>query len=71
MSFFGGNSNPPVQPPPPPSAPPPNPPSFGMSTVAAGERRTRGGQGYGSTILTSGAGLTTPASTARKTLLGQ
>lgn len=69
--MFGGNSNPPVQPPPPPVAPPPNAPTFGMNTAAAAQRQTRGSGGYGSTILTSGAGLTTQASTARKTLLGQ
>jgi hypothetical protein len=69
--MFGSNPTPPVQPPPVPTPPPPNAPTFGISTQAAGQRATRTGQGYGSTILTSGAGLTTPAATARKTLLGQ
>jgi hypothetical protein len=69
--MFGGNSTPPVQPPPIPTPPPPNAPTFGLSTAAAASRQNRPGQGYGSSILTSGAGLTTPANTARKSLLGQ
>lgn len=69
--MFGGNSTPPVQPPAAPLPPPPNPPSFGANTRAAGDRAAQPGMGFGSTILTSGAGLTTPANTTRKTLLGQ
>lgn len=69
--MFGGNSSPPVQAPAPPAPPPPNAPTFGMSTMNAGKRNNPIGAGYGSTLLTSGAGLTTPASTAKKTLLGQ
>lgn len=69
--MFGSNSSPPIQPPPPPAPPPANAPTFGMSTMNAGKRNTQGGMGFGSTILTSGAGLTTQASTGRKTLLGQ
>lgn len=69
--MFGNNPTPPVQAPPPPSPPPPNAPSFGLSTQGAASRATRPGMGFGSTILTSGAGLTTQANTARKTLLGQ
>lgn len=68
--MFGGNSTPPIQPPPPPVPPPASAPTFGMSTMNAGKRNAPSGLG-GSTILTSGAGLTTQASTGRKTLLGQ
>jgi hypothetical protein len=69
--MFGGNSNPPIQPPAPPPPPPANAPTFGLSTQGAAQRATRPGMGFGSTILTSGAGLTAQANTARKTLLGQ
>jgi len=72
MSFFRSESGPMVaqgtSPPPIPSAPP-SPPTFGVNMFSS--RRQSGiGLGYGSTILTSGGGLTTPASTAKKTLLG-
>lgn len=68
--MFGGNSTPPVPPPPIPD-PPPQAPTFGSATQAAGRRNTSNQGGFNSTILTSGAGLTTPANTAKKTLLGQ
>ncbi len=70
MSFFGGQSSNPSPPPPPIPDPPANPPQFGSEmSKAAGKRAAQPGMGYGSTILTSG--LSAPANTARKTLLGQ
>lgn len=67
--MFGSSPNPPTPPPPIPD-PPPTPPTFGANMFSSGRRNTSSA-GFGSTLLTSGAGLTTPASTARKTLLGQ
>lgn len=68
--MFGPNqTTPPI--PPPISDAPPNPATFGSSTFAAGKRNTPSMGGFGSTILTGGQGLNTPANTGRKTLLGQ
>jgi hypothetical protein len=39
--------------------------------MAAGKRNAPSTGGFGSTILTGGQGLTAPANTQRKTLLGQ
>jgi hypothetical protein len=68
--MFGSQSSQTPVPPPIPD-PPPNPASFGASTFAAGKRNAPSTGGYGSTILTGGQGLTAPANTQRKTLLGQ
>lgn len=54
-----------------PTPPSVKPPTLGASTTAAGRRATPNLGGLGSTILTSGAGLTTRANVAGKTLLGQ
>lgn len=51
--------------------PPPNAPIFGSEqTRSAGDRSAGPMAGYGSTLLTGGEGLVTPATTAKKTLLG-
>jgi hypothetical protein len=60
-------------PPPVPDVPPaPNAPSTADASVQAAGARARGGAvgGLASTIATSPGGLTEPASTAKKSLLG-
>ena len=72
MCIFGGAPPTPALPSPPP-APAPVPQAQDPAVVRA---RTQSKQqaalaaGRGSTVLTSGLGLTTPATTAKKTLLG-
>ncbi len=61
----------PAAPPPPP--PPPNAPTManaGTQTAAA-RMRLQPNTGVGSTLLTGGQGLTSPALTGGKALLGQ
>ena len=66
MSFGGGgNSAPPPLPEAPP--PPPNPPMFGANATKGGNVRKPASGGFAGTIL---GGITTPASTSNKTLLG-
>lgn len=69
--MFGGGNSQPMVPPPPIPDPPPTPPTFGSNMFSANKKNMAPGMGYASTLLTSGGGLTTPASTAKKTLLGQ
>ena len=56
-------------------APPPPPPTPVDKTVEDAAARTKAqlaaAGGFGSTILTGGQGVTTPALTTNKTLLGQ
>lgn len=56
-------------------APPPPPPTPVDQTVEDAAARTKAqlaaAGGFGSTTLTSGQGVTTPAFTTNKTLLGQ
>jgi hypothetical protein len=59
----------PAPPPPPPIASPADPVVSQAATDAM--NRAKAAAGYGSTILTSPQGVTAPASTAFKTLLGQ
>ena len=72
MGFFGGPKSPP---PPPLPAPPPNPPQFANAQeLLAGQesqRRSAAGAQMSGTITTSPQGLTQPANTATKSLLGQ
>jgi hypothetical protein len=59
---------------PPPPAPPPPPQTPDEAAKAAGDAQKKVAQnaaGPGSTILTGPQGLTTPATTNQKTLLGQ
>jgi hypothetical protein len=55
--------------------PPPKPPRENAADVQAAKdrerRRAAGAYGPRATVLTSGAGVTSPATTAAKTLLGQ
>lgn len=71
MCFFSAPSMPA---PPPMPTPPPDPPQMAdkaVSDAANGVRaKAAAAQGYGSTLLTGGQGLSTPASTTQKTLLG-
>lgn len=73
MCFFSAPSMPP--PPPPPPAPPQPPKDADPAVKAARDdarRRAAGMQGYGSTIATTGLGVTGPATTTGlKNLLGQ
>ena len=73
MCFF---SSPSMPAPPPPPARPPEPPRDADPAVKAARddarRRAAGMQGYGSTIATSGQGVTGKAvTTALKNLLGE
>ena len=63
----------PPLPPAPPLPPPPVQPTDKAigDTAASAQARARAAAGYGSTIATSGQGVTAPASTLFKTLLGQ
>jgi hypothetical protein len=55
-----------------PPAPPPTPSDPAVSKAATDAmNRARAAAGYGSTILSSPQGVTGPASTTLKTLLGQ
>ena len=71
MCFASAPSTPAPPPLPPPVPPPPQPVSQDV-TRARERNRTRSAlaQGRSSTILTSGLGLTTPATTVPKTVLG-
>jgi hypothetical protein len=78
FSMPGMPTPPPMPPAPPtPPAPPASPTQADPAVKAAREearRRAAGLQGYGSTIATSGSGLSgkaAPLTTALKTLLGQ
>lgn len=69
MCFGGGGA--PAPPPPPP--PPPEQPQAPIAIDAAKDttrRRAINAAGMGSTLLTGAGGLTAPALTATKTLLG-
>jgi hypothetical protein len=59
----------------PPQMPPPpaNPPTFAdPSVMQAGKAAASRNQGgFGGTIMTSGQGLSSPANTSKKTLIGQ
>ena len=77
MCIFGSPSTPAAPPLPPPLPPPPPPPATPTAAdPAVAQARTRQRQraglagGRGSTVLTSGLGLLTPAGTVKKTLLG-
>lgn len=68
--MFGGGDTP--APPPPPPPPPATPTPADTSVIDAGTAvRNAAKGGVGSTIATSGAGLSTEATTERKSLLGQ
>ena len=71
MCFFGGASAPAPPPLPPPLPPPPTPadPEVARARSRQRERAALAGGRQG-TIKTSGLGLLTPASTAKKTLTG-
>ncbi len=70
MCVFGGQKQalpPPVQ----PIAPPPEPADKEVTRARDKARAAAAlAQGRGATILTSGLGLTSPAATAPKTILG-
>jgi hypothetical protein len=69
-----GSSPSPPAPPPPPPAPPELPRETDEAVKRAREderRRARAAVGRSGTILTGGTGLTAPATTEKKTLLGQ
>jgi hypothetical protein len=67
--FGGGGSTPP--PPKPPPVPPPAPTPADTSVVEAGQKvRSASKAGVGATIATGSGGLTTPANTGSKSLLG-
>ena len=72
MCIFGGPPSIPAPPAPPPPPPPPPKPQDPAVTSARARNRQQAAlaQGRGATILTSGLGLTTPATSAKKTLLG-
>lgn len=65
---------PPMPPVPEPPAPLPPPPQAQDPAIVRARTRSRQqaalAEGRGSTVLTSGLGLTTPASSTKKTLLG-
>jgi hypothetical protein len=69
MSFLAGDKpTPPPAPPPPPNAPT----MANANTQALGARqRMMPNSGTGSTLLTGGGGLSSPAITGGKSLLGQ
>jgi hypothetical protein len=71
--ILGGGGSAPA--PPPPLPPPPPPPSpgaaAGINAGADAANRLRERAGAASTIMTGPQGLTTPATTAPKSLLGQ
>jgi len=68
--FGGGGSSappPPKPPPPPPTAPTP----ADTTVIEAGQAtRSKGRTGIGSTVATGSGGLSTPATTSSKSLLG-
>ena len=68
MSFMA-----PKMTPPPPPPPPPSPPQMAdaRTQVMGANQRTRPNTGVGSTLLTGGQGLMSPAITGGKALLGQ
>ena len=69
--MFGGGGSPPPPPKPPPT-PPAAPTPADTSVVEAGQKvRTGAKGGIGSTIATGSGGLTTEATTSRKSLLGE
>lgn len=75
MGFlFGGDqeeaATPAPPPPPPEPAPTANAPE-GQAAAAAARRRAQGARGVGSTITTGPEGLVAPATTTRKSLLGE
>lgn len=71
MGIFSKPKSPPPPPLPPAPPPPPKPTDPNVTRAKRDERRRAAGAiGRGSTILTGSQGLTTEASTARKTLLG-
>lgn len=72
MSFFGGGgSGPSVPPLPPPPPPPPTPVDPAVVKARASNRQQAAlAGGRQSTILTSAQGLTSNASTTKKTYLG-
>jgi hypothetical protein len=69
MCAFGGPKPPPV--PPPPPAPAREPDAAVQQARTDQQRRARAAQGYSSTIATGPMGLSSPASTGFKSLLGQ
>lgn len=74
MGIFSAPAAPYVPPLPAPPPPPPTPtPADPAVSQAASDamNRAKAAAGYASTILTSPQGVTAPASTASKTLLGQ
>jgi hypothetical protein len=76
MCFFSAPKIPSIPPPPPPPPPPPAPPTPIDPAVTAARTKDRQvaalAQGRGSTVLTSGLGLTTePSASAKKKLLGE
>lgn len=69
--FSSGSSSSPPPPPPPPAPAPPTEDQAAKRLQAQQEAgRIRKGQGYAATILTSGQGDTSQATTYKKTLLG-
>jgi len=72
MCFFGGAPSIPAPPPPPPPPPPlPRPLDPAITRARRKDRQQAAlAQGRRGTILTSGLGLTDPATSAKKTLLG-
>lgn len=76
MGIFSSPPSAPYVPPlpPEPALPPPPPTPVDKSVTDAAndtQARARASAGYGSTIATSGQGVSAPAVTAFKTLLGQ
>lgn len=76
MGIFSPPATPTYVPPLPPAPPlPPPPPALTDKAVsdaaATAQARARAAAGYRSTIATSGQGVTQPATTQFKTLLGQ
>jgi len=69
---IGGSPRIPAPPPPPPPPPPPTPQDPNVAAARIRDRQVAAlASGRGSTVLTSGIGLTTEAeSRAKKTLLG-
>lgn len=68
--FGGGVSTPKVQPLPPEPAPPPEQQDAAVIKARDDERRRAAQAGRGTTILTGSQGLTAPANSAKKSLLG-
>ena len=71
-ALFSPTPSIPAPPPPPPPVPPPPTPVDPAVAKAGADARTRAiaAGGIGGTIVTGPQGLTAPASTAQKTLLG-